>query len=62
MCATTDPQRMAFPLGVISPSHKPKVPKPDAKAAWRSDQVDEMTKRPESFLSQNGEPIGATAW
>ena len=31
--ATTEPKRMALPLAVISPSHSPKVPSPDAYAA-----------------------------
>ena len=33
-----DPVRMALPLAVMSPSHSPKVPRPAAWAAWRSDQ------------------------
>ena len=34
--ATTEPTRIAFPMGVMSPSHRPKVPRPAAWAAWVS--------------------------
>ena len=40
MRATTDPIRTALPLGVIRPSQRPNVPRPDAYAACRSDHVE----------------------
>ena len=58
--ATTEPHRIAFPTGVMSPSQRPNVPSPEAKAACRSDQV-EVKPDSESRVTQKGESCGATA-
>ncbi len=59
--AITEPVRIALPTGVIRPSQRPNVPSPDAKAACRSDQVEEYPYFGEILLLNWGVSAGATA-
>ncbi len=59
--AITEPHLIAFPTGVISPSHRPKVPRPAAYAACRSDQVDALRYFLDFSDLRSGGIPGATA-
>ncbi|MFQ5978296.1 MAG: hypothetical protein ACE5OZ_09225 [Candidatus Heimdallarchaeota archaeon] len=59
--AITEPQRIAFPFGVINPSQRPKVPSPAAYAACRSDQVEAKLYLSDVVVCQRGEAKGASA-
>src|SRR5208337_1043926 len=57
----TEPQMMAFPFCVISPSQRPKVPRPETCAACRSDQADASPYFFDIPTDQNGAYCGAVA-
>ena len=58
---TTLPTRMAIPFGVINPSLRLKVPRPEAYAACRYDQVEARPTLEERRRRKWGEFMGATA-
>ncbi len=52
---------MAFPRGVMRPSESPKVPRPETKAAWRSDHFEAKTNLSEAIRAHWGSSVGAAA-